>query len=442
MTVKVFGAVGSGGQATVHKAQDHDGTQIAVKILKEEYLSTPDYVERFNREIQIMQKLDHPGIVKVQPLRLNTGRPAYVMPWAEGSLQKEIDDNPWGLPEARVLDVYRSVLDAIEFAHRENVLHRDIKPDNVLYVDGIVQVSDFGLARTMDSIFSPLTQSHVRVGTDGYAAPEVWAGGAKYADVAADIYSLGALLFHLFSVQHPASGIDIGKVPSQYRDLIVRATDVNPARRYSNVTDLIAALELRQGAAQQHLQVPEDTALGLITSFQQGNTSAAGELGHLLCDHEQDSQLYLNIVPKIPGPMIRQMELQGSGVLTRVLEAFYVFLDRQHAFATTDSYGAFLHRAWTSIEDVPTKLSILRPLLLLAWSHNRYQVRTLFVKVAAQAARKTEFVYGICDILRENPEAKAFVREELLQQPIPQLIKNILDEEPPADHPVERIAWW
>jgi serine/threonine protein kinase len=426
VTIRVYEQVGVGGQASVHRAEDALGQRIAVKVLKQEYTSDPDFAERFSREIKIMQRLHHPGIVSVMELQLNTGQPAYYMPWAEGTLQSEIDNSPWELTEPRILEAYRSVLDAIEFAHNMNILHRDIKPDNVLFVNGVVKVSDFGLARTMDSFLPPMTRSHVRLGTPGYAAPEVWSGGAKNADVAADVYSLGALLFHLFSKVHPQDGMNINLVPSQYRDLIVRATDTDPARRYSNVTDLISALELRQGGA-QHLQVPEEAALGYISSYQWGVTSSARELGDLLCDHSQDGQLYLNVVPKIPGDLIGDLESQAPELLSRVLAAFYRFLDRQHAFVTTDSYAAFLQRVWDCTSDTRIKLSLLKPLLMLGWSHNRYPVRTIFVRVACQAAREPDCVYGLAEILNENPDARAFVKDELLQQPLPTLIVNILN---------------
>ncbi|MFC7859428.1 serine/threonine-protein kinase [Arthrobacter koreensis] len=441
MVIRIFQPVGEGGQAIVYMAENDSGERIAVKILKEKYRSDPEYVERFRREVAIMQKLEHPGVVKVQTLEMQDGSPAYMMPRATGSLTKEIEDNPWGLPESTVLRVFSAVLNAIEYAHSRNVLHRDIKADNVLYIDGQVQVSDFGLARRMDSLFPPLTQSHIRVGTPGYAAPEVWNGGAKHADVAADIYSLGALLYHMFSVQHPQHGIDISKVPSQYRDLIVRATDHLPARRYSNVSDLISALELRQSGP-QHLQVPEETALALIGSYQQGVAGSAAALGELLCTNERDGQLFLNVVPKISGSMLRSMELADRDVLIRVLSAFYGFIDRQHAFAITDSYGAFLYEVWSNVTDVQIRLSILEPLLLLGWSHNRYPVRTIFVRAALQAARDPQLVYRLGDILRENMEAKIFVRDELLAQSVPGVIRNILLEEPPAADAQDGAAWF
>lgn len=439
--INVFEEVASGGQATVHVGVDDAGNRVAVKILKAEYCSDVDHVERFRREILLMQKLVHPGIVTVTELNMADKRPAYFMPWATTTLQKEIDDNPWGLPEVHILSTYRAVLDAVEFAHNGNVLHRDIKPDNILFVDGVVKVSDFGLARTLDSYLPPLTQSHVRLGTQGYAAPEIWAGGAKNADVAADIFALGALLFHMFSVTHPTVGMNINLVPSQYRDLIVRATDVDPARRYSSVADLISALELRLSGAAA-LQVPEEIAIQLIATYQQGDVSAAKELLDLLCDNKEDSQLYLNITQKITVEIVQAMQVQSGELLLRVLETFYGFLAGQHPFVATDAFAEFLERAWDGATDVRIKRSILQPLLLLGWSHNRYAVRSIFVRVASKASRDGECVFGLAETLRENPEARLFVKEEMLHQSLPPIIVSALNEEPPASSASEGTALW
>jgi serine/threonine protein kinase len=199
---RVVGQLGQGGMATVFKAY-HAALDryVAIKVLHPAFLEDSSFQARFQREARLVARLEHPNIVPIYDYAEHEGRPYLVMKFIEGrTLKAALAAGPIGRDE--VLRVVKAVGAALSYAHGQGILHRDVKPSNVLLADdGQIYLADFGLARIAQSGEASLTNDMI-VGTPQYISPEQ-AMGKKDLDEGTDIYSLGVMLYEL----------TVGKVP-------------------------------------------------------------------------------------------------------------------------------------------------------------------------------------------------------------------------------------
>src|ERR687897_1986 len=201
--------LGRGGMAVVYLARDrkHD-RPVAIKILRPEIVAG-EAAQRFLREIQILARLQHPHIL---PL-LDSGvtdeaspRPFYVMPYVEGESLRQRLTREGPLPETEAIRLVRETGEALHYAHGEGLIHRDVKPENVLLSQGHALVADFGIARAVGAAAGDqVTQAGVGLGTPAYMSPEQ-AEGSREVDGRADQYSLACVLYELLAGQPPFTG--------------------------------------------------------------------------------------------------------------------------------------------------------------------------------------------------------------------------------------------
>ena len=203
---KVERELGHGGMATVYLATDirHD-RQVAIKVLKPE-LSATIGSERFEREIKLAAKLQHPHILGLHDSGSAAGLLFFVMPFVEGESVRDRLDRERQLPVDDALQITVEVADALGYAHAHSVVHRDIKPENVMISGGHALVADFGIARAAgeSSDSQKLTATGISIGTPTYMAPEQAAGDT--VGPTADIYSLGCMLFEMPAGEAPFTG--------------------------------------------------------------------------------------------------------------------------------------------------------------------------------------------------------------------------------------------
>ncbi|MEO8578574.1 MAG: protein kinase, partial [Gemmatimonadales bacterium] len=194
--------VGRGGMATVYLARDlRHGNRVAVKVL------TPDFAsvvggERFTREIRITAGLQHPHILPVFDSGEVNGLPYYVMPFVDGPTIEQKIRLDGAMPPRDALEIACEVADALQHAHAQGFVHRDVKPSNILLAHGHAVVADFGVARTVEAASEQnLTRTGIAVGTAAYMSPEQAAG--EQVDGRSDIYSLGCVLYEMISGHPP-----------------------------------------------------------------------------------------------------------------------------------------------------------------------------------------------------------------------------------------------
>lgn len=254
--------VGAGGMATVYLARDtkHD-RRVAIKVLRPELAAAlgPD---RFPREIRIVAQLQHPHVLPLHDSGERDGFLYYVMPFVEGeSLRKKLD-REGQLPVHDTVRILREVVDALAYAHHLGILHRDIKPDNVMLSGRHAMVMDFGVAKAVSAAGGEtLTTVGVAVGTPHYMSPEQ-ATGAEHLDHRSDIYSIGILAYELLTGETPFKGKTAQAVlsaqvlerpravtevrpavPGPLADLVRRCLEKQPADRWQNAEEMLRELE-------------------------------------------------------------------------------------------------------------------------------------------------------------------------------------------------------
>ena len=255
---KLVRKLGTGGMANVYLAEDQElGRRVAIKILNDRHAHDDQFVERFRREAKNAAGLSHPNIVSIYD-RGEAGGTYYIaMEYLEGRTLKELIVTRGPSPIPVAVDYARQVLAALGFAHRNGIVHRDIKPHNVIVgSDGRVKVTDFGIAR---SGASQMTEAGSIIGTAQYLSPEQ-ARGAPVSP-ASDIYSVGIVLYEMLTGSVPFTGetpLEIAmkhlsstpeppsarrpEVPPELDAVVLRALAKDPALRYPNADDMEADL--------------------------------------------------------------------------------------------------------------------------------------------------------------------------------------------------------
>ncbi|MDF2770655.1 MAG: protein kinase [Geminicoccaceae bacterium] len=256
--------VGRGGMANVYLAHDvrHDRA-VAVKVLRPE-LGVLLGAERFLREIRVVARLQHPHILPVHDSGEVEGALYYVMPFVEGASLRDRLRQEHRLPINEAARIACEIARALDLAHRRGVIHRDIKPGNILFVDGHAVVADFGIARAVHAaggeMWETITDSGVALGTPAYMSPEQAVGSAKL-DARADIYSLGCVLHEMLIGEPPFIGpggeVLIAKrfaedpprvsafrpdIPPELDEVVAKALARTPEDRWPSARDLIDAL--------------------------------------------------------------------------------------------------------------------------------------------------------------------------------------------------------
>ncbi len=197
--------VGTGGMSSVYRAHDKLlERDVALKVLHERFGDDGDHVERFRHEARAVAQLSHPNIVTVIDRGEQDGRQFIVFEYVPGENLKELVQREAPLPEREAVELSLQIAHALAFAHEHGLVHRDVKPQNVLLADGAeAKVTDFGIARSLD-VQGGLTQTGTVLGTSDYIAPEQ-ARGSK-ASVQTDVYSLGVVLYELLTGDVPFHG--------------------------------------------------------------------------------------------------------------------------------------------------------------------------------------------------------------------------------------------
>jgi serine/threonine-protein kinase len=196
--------LGRGGMATVYRARDtHHERPVALKVLHPE-LAESLGAERFQREIRVAASLQHPHILSVHDSGSTDGYLWFTMPFVEGESLRDRLTRERQVPVADAVRITREVALALDYAHRHGIIHRDVKPENILLIDGQAMVADFGIARALGGGGDTLTSTGTIIGTPAYMSPEQ-AAGDKVIDGRTDIYSLGCVLYEMLAGEPPFS---------------------------------------------------------------------------------------------------------------------------------------------------------------------------------------------------------------------------------------------
>jgi eukaryotic-like serine/threonine-protein kinase len=257
----INGIIGSGGMAIVYRGYDREsGEEVAIKVLRSEFMQDDAYVRRFEKESQIAIKYSHKNIVKTIEVGCKDGRHYIVMEYVSGMTLKEYIAKYTRLKPPEVVRIGRQICDALFYAHSHQLIHRDIKPQNILIsAEGIVKVADFGIAKAPETATVTLSGSNV-LGSVHYISPEQARGGIT--DEKADIYSIGIVLYEMVTGDVPFTGDTpvavalkhlqdaprppreiVPDMPKALELVILKAISKEQVARYDNAREMARDLE-------------------------------------------------------------------------------------------------------------------------------------------------------------------------------------------------------
>jgi serine/threonine protein kinase len=262
--------LGYGGMAEVHKARDlRLGRDVAVKVLRSDLARDPSFQNRFRREAQAAAGLNHPSIVGVydtgedgDPAGVDDAvSPYIVMEFVEGRTLREVLKSEGPLPPRRAMEIVAEICAALDFSHRSGIVHRDVKPGNVMITDtGAVKVMDFGIARALADNAATVTATSAVIGTAQYLSPEQARG--ESVDARSDVYSTGCLLYELLVGHPPFTGdspvavayqhvrenpripsSENPAIPPALDSIVMKSLAKNPLNRYQTAGEMRADLQ-------------------------------------------------------------------------------------------------------------------------------------------------------------------------------------------------------
>jgi beta-lactam-binding protein with PASTA domain/predicted Ser/Thr protein kinase len=258
---EIGGVLGRGGMAEVHRGRDlRLGREVAVKVLRSDLARDPSFQVRFRREAQAAASLNHPSIVAVydtgEDRGANGATPYIVMEYVEGETLRDVLRREGRLEPGRAMSLAADICAALDFSHRNGIVHRDVKPGNVMITpQGAVKVMDFGIARAVSDSAATMTSTAAVIGTAQYLSPEQARG--EGVDARSDVYSVGCLLYELVAGTPPFTGdspVAVAyqhvredpklpssinpAVPPELDAILLKAMSKNPANRYQSAADM------------------------------------------------------------------------------------------------------------------------------------------------------------------------------------------------------------
>ena len=257
---EIIKTIGEGGMANVYLANDTIlDRKVAIKVLRGDLSNDEKFIRRFKREALSVSNLSHPNIVEVYDVGEEDGNYYIVMEYIEGKTLKQLLQKRGVLTLNEVIDIMTQLTDGLAHAHEAYIIHRDIKPQNIMIEDnGLVKITDFGIAMALNS--TQLTQTNSVMGSVHYLPPEQANG--KGSTVKSDIYSLGILMYELLTGSVPFKGdtaVEIAlkhmkekipsirkqnpTIPQSVENIVLKATAKNPKNRYDNVRDMYKDLQ-------------------------------------------------------------------------------------------------------------------------------------------------------------------------------------------------------
>lgn len=317
---EIIERVGSGGMATVYKARDTIlNRYVAVKVLRDEFTTDEEFIKRFNTEAQSAARLTHPNIVSVFDVGQEYNIYYIVMELIQGKTLKQIISEEGALPWKWTVNIAIQICSALEMAHKNGIIHRDIKPHNIIITeDGIAKVTDFGIAKAVSN--STITAFGTTIGSVHYFSPEHARGG--YTDAKSDIYSLGVVMYEMITgkvpfdadtpvsvalkhmQEEPVEPIKLNsKIPASINTIILKAMKKDASVRYASATEMMK--DLSKALKNPSASFVEEGATGQFTKV-------IPTISENMINENKDKSETRTSTPRRSNTTARQREVESS----------------------------------------------------------------------------------------------------------------------------------
>lgn len=369
--------LGSGGFGEVWLCnRQGDGNAYAKKKLLPSV--DADGIQRFQREVRLISRLDHPNIVKVVGIHLQNAPYWYVMPRYHHTLYREVPS--LNGETQRVVAIFSAILSGMEYAHSEGVIHCDLKPENILMNDDDdVVVTEFGLGRALDSESTRHTITGFGMGTFLYMAPEQMTN-AKDADERSDIYSLGRILLEMFTGRLQTPVTDTSSLDDGAAHIVEKCTKPDPARRYQSVAELKQEFLTVLGVTQAMSPYDEIAQLSArLVSSSSPDKVDVERLLDLIAQNRSDTDMVHEVIMNLPS-RVAKLVLKIDKIQARQLIELFVShaTSQSWGFSYTDDIGAQCKRLYSAMDDPEIKANLILCVMDVGFGHNRWSVMSIF----------------------------------------------------------------
>jgi len=368
-----------GGYGTIFKVTFEDGETVALKRLdhKDETIR-----RRFEREVRIMLKLDHPNVVKILKVALDVDPPFFLMPFAECNLHAILSD--LRIDETRRINIFKQILDGVQYLHQNQIIHRDLKPQNILIFPGDrVAICDLGLGMMINRDSTVLTAQGEQLGTLSYAAPEQINCDCE-ATYTADIYTLGKILYTMTSQLpiHPVPNTAVLRGPYAY--IINKCLKPIPADRYQTIdelkNDLLTLFIPNDYGDKTPTQEAKEIISDIVDPNQRNQINEHLErLVIIFYSNQEDQDLYTEVFPRLPDFVLSEWVKLYSTEFHEILSQFDNYVSDDLVFDYCDVVANFYRKVFMYTKDFEILELITNRLLIMGASHNRYHVRDTLV---------------------------------------------------------------
>lgn len=420
---KFHETIGTGAQGTVRRATSPTGEVVAYKVFQPDPNSSDIALDRnrFISEIRIQSTLSHAGIVSVIEENVDVnGYPYYTMELADSSLQQMVDTSARGMKPEKALVVFEKICVAMAFAHTQDVLHRDLKPKNILMYSGSPRVADFGLGRNL--ALATVTHSAYEglIGSDGYMAPEQKRNFHE-AGKPADVYSLGKILYFMLTKLHPAA-VQMDRIPSSLQFLIFKCIQDDPADRFEDGVELLNQVRNIISGDSSELAPPADQLRAALAAVAHGEPDSLSDVSRVLLSNPDDSALYMTALPKAHKSVLISLTKQQPGNIRSIVANFDEHVRDNTTWSYADTIANFLEPIFKATSDQSLRQKILYRVLQQGYENNRFHVGIVFGQLCQYVWETQFYAEMIADLLRNNPQTKRFVAQYLDKEKMPAIV--------------------
>lgn len=424
--------IGRGGFCEVYDAwrsdeelDDQVGPVFALKRVQEVCMADEEVVRRFQREVRLLaDTLRHPNIVKVVARNVTHSPPWFVMPKADGNLRDALNHGKAG-QISWVTETFRQVLEGLAFAHGKQVIHRDLKPQNILMADGVPLIADFGLGKALSSDSTEMTRTNQWAGTGPYMAPEQFETMNR-TDQRADVFSAGKLLYEMLTgVVPPVGVIDGEDLPEPFQYFVARCCDRKPENRYRDAEEALEAFDrVTQGPGAEPPAVALDALVQEWWQTPEGpDLEVVRRLHELLCHHENDEELFTREVPNLPQDLLHQYQDEEPVLFLAMMERYDRHVSGGLPFDYCDVVADFYANVWHRTSSLTLRRLLLSRLIEMGASHNRFHVGFVVSDLLNEISSPSTAEMA-SDVIRERPGHARWFAARVLKGSPPQPIRD------------------
>ncbi|MBS1700349.1 MAG: serine/threonine protein kinase [Armatimonadetes bacterium] len=410
--------LGQGSFGIVYQGSLEDGTEVAIKVLRSNL--SEEAKRRFCREVRLQGQLDHVNVMPILFAETDADEAFLVMPLGSVNLRTILTE----LNEEEKISAFIEICHGVQHAHEEGVIHRDLKPDNVLFVNGVLKISDFGLCMELDRQTSVLTRIDQNLGTVFYMAPEQIKNPSG-ADERADIYALGKILYELLTEDFPVAP-DLTGIKNGYRFIIDKCIRSNPSDRFYSVAKLVEQVKL-VSRPDTTLDSPMDAISKLmLIAARNVKSEDSLEVMNYFLSRANDGQLYRQALTKVPFSVMELIAAIDQNGFETLMLTYALHVAGDLTFSYVDEAAQVLSNGLKLLVSPSAMKEVFKRLLIMGYRHNRYFVRSCVRNIVCGLTDR-DLIQSITEVIYENQSYAAWY-SECTNSSTPEIISTAFTE--------------